>query len=1184
MRKSKGFTLVELLATIVVITLVMGIAVPYVISVINSSKDKTTNISLNNIKDSARYYVKESPNEVIWTDKEDEYGNLSNESFTCVSIDTLINKGYFKENDVKELDVYKNKINIIVNKNSNEAISSEEFDKNNICNSRKNVVPIPTSKICNNPTYSGSPNIIAASDDERIVLSNNTGIDAGIYQVEAILNNDIERVWEDGTKGNKNVVCSINRAIPRVELSSNGATGTEIGSTNITLTSNVSGTISIKSSNIDHAEASVDNNTIIKNVDKNITIVTKSSRNTATYITITVIPNEVDSKNYYSNSAVYTLANIKTKEISPPNSSLCADNLVYNGTNLKLTKNYTGGYTLSGNNGTNAGTYTITAKLRYGFVWNDRSYNDKTFTCTIAKATPIIRINPEKGEVIKTTSMDVTATAVSPTSTKGVFSTIQNDTYVSSSISTPNNTTSTKITITGNEVTDNTNITIKFSPVDKNNYNDISIDFPLKVLTNIFTVKYDCNGGTKPSGKLGDQTATFNKNFTVSSDLCSKTGYNQPVNSEWKDPTNVSWKKAWSGKWTYKNGQYGINNNILVLKANWSANVYTINYTCNGGTCSGTKSGTYNSDVSISNPSKTVTVKGDANGTGATVGSNTSATQTFSGWTSSSSNGLGSGAKSGTTAKPTAAWNGSSTKNTHFMNLRATTGTITMVANWTAVAVKLPTLSKTGYTCNWYTEKTGGTLMGKGGANWTPSSTSSASVTAYARCEVNEVNVVFKSNYTKGPKDVTATYTYGVSNQKFNSGFTRTGYHGIGWATSASGDKVYNWESGVSNDWINSNAGKTVTLYAKWDYNYLNITYNVNGASMASDHDKKLSIKSNVVYSSNDVLTSNIKYENANTTIGSSGLVNYNNSKYLNVTRTGYHIDSNEVWSYNGKNFDQDTEYKLTDICSSIATNSCNVTMTLNWKVNVCTIKFDDNGGKFNKNSDNKTQTVDYGKKINLWDAADSDGHFKASRTGYSLNSKKAWINGKTTYNEDSDYEATDICTSLGSGNQSVTLKANWIDNIDPTCTIKKTTTYSTGGVDFTVTCSDSGSGCRSKDTACNTSSKKCKDGVTTSWSNAKSDITYAVYDNEGNKGTCKLNVSSQTQKRYHKKHRVCNNTESCTNANWDGTGCSGGTIKGGRCCISSSSCSNVCYSSGNWGSWGGSNNGCGSDSRTLYY
>ena len=46
MRKSNGFTLVELLATIVVITLVMGIAVPYVISVINSSKDKTTSIYL----------------------------------------------------------------------------------------------------------------------------------------------------------------------------------------------------------------------------------------------------------------------------------------------------------------------------------------------------------------------------------------------------------------------------------------------------------------------------------------------------------------------------------------------------------------------------------------------------------------------------------------------------------------------------------------------------------------------------------------------------------------------------------------------------------------------------------------------------------------------------------------------------------------------------------------------------------------------------------------------------------------------------------------------------------------------------------------------------------------------------------------------------------------------------------
>ena len=43
-----------------------------------------------------------------------------------------------------------------------------------------------------------------------------------------------------------------------------------------------------------------------------------------------------------------------------------------------------------------------------------------------------------------------------------------------------------------------------------------------------------------------------------------------------------------------------------------------------------------------------------------------------------------------------------STKNTFFKNLRSdNNGNVTMVANWTPVAVTLPTLSRTGYNCKW---------------------------------------------------------------------------------------------------------------------------------------------------------------------------------------------------------------------------------------------------------------------------------------------------------------------------------------------------------------------------------------------------------------------------------------------------------------------------------------------------
>ena len=181
------------------------------------------------------------------------------------------------------------------------------------------------------------------------------------------------------------------------------------------------------------------------------------------------------------------------------------------------------------------------------------------------------------------------------------------------------------------------------------------------------------------------------------------------------------------------------------IGATFIANTYTTSYTLNGGTLGTNKpsTGTYDTDVQISNPTKTVTVSADANGTGANIGSSTSKQQIFKGWTSTT---LGNNATSGTSSNPSTKWTGNLTKNTYFRNLRET-GTVTMVANWTPVEVKLPELSKEGYTCKWYTEKTGGTEMGTGGENWTPSENSPASVTAYARCTYNATPIITREDY-----------------------------------------------------------------------------------------------------------------------------------------------------------------------------------------------------------------------------------------------------------------------------------------------------------------------------------------------------------------------------------------------------------------------------------------------------
>ncbi|MBQ6285698.1 MAG: InlB B-repeat-containing protein, partial [Bacilli bacterium] len=126
----------------------------------------------------------------------------------------------------------------------------------------------------------------------------------------------------------------------------------------------------------------------------------------------------------------------------------------------------------------------------------------------------------------------------------------------------------------------------------------------------------------------------------------------------------------------WKNGSTSTSNPLTItpnaaktLSATATANTYTIAFASSANcpldtTTYGNKTATYDADVSITNPTCTG--------------------YTFAGWTSSSSDGLGTHAKNGLSANPTTTWTGTATSKTHFMNLRDTSGTVTLRANWTA--------------------------------------------------------------------------------------------------------------------------------------------------------------------------------------------------------------------------------------------------------------------------------------------------------------------------------------------------------------------------------------------------------------------------------------------------------------------------------------------------------------------
>ena len=106
----KGFTLVELLAVIVVITLISSVGIITYLKTINNSKSKATLLAINNVKEAAYLYSKEGTDEIEWVNSYDENGKESGK-YACVSVQQLINKGYFKDNFLDK-EIYKNsKIN-----------------------------------------------------------------------------------------------------------------------------------------------------------------------------------------------------------------------------------------------------------------------------------------------------------------------------------------------------------------------------------------------------------------------------------------------------------------------------------------------------------------------------------------------------------------------------------------------------------------------------------------------------------------------------------------------------------------------------------------------------------------------------------------------------------------------------------------------------------------------------------------------------------------------------------------------------------------------------------------------------------------------------------------------------------------------------------------------------------------
>ncbi|MBQ7541732.1 MAG: InlB B-repeat-containing protein, partial [Clostridia bacterium] len=200
------------------------------------------------------------------------------------------------------------------------------------------------------------------------------------------------------------------------------------------------------------------------------------------------------------------------------------------------------------------------------------------------------------------------------------------------------------------------------------------------------------------------------------------------------------------------------------------------------------------------------TVTYDAHsGSVTTTAANTTATSTFNGWAA--------------TANGAKIYNDQQSVS----NLTAVDQTVVpLYANWTDNAVTLPSASRMGYTFNgWYTEPTGGTLIGTSGS-YTPS----ADITLHAQWTAHTFTVAFHNNGVgpagNMPASLTPAYDSSIDALPYPRVSKIDGWEFRGWSTTSGGTSVdYNGGGAISAAAIRSvydsvGSGGTYDLYAVW--------------------------------------------------------------------------------------------------------------------------------------------------------------------------------------------------------------------------------------------------------------------------------------------------------------------------------------------------------------------------------
>ena len=463
------------------------------------------------------------------------------------------------------------------------------------------------------------------------------------------------------------------------------------------------------------------------------------------------------------------------------------------------------------------------------------------------------------------------------------------------------------------------------------------------------------------------------------------------------------------------------------------------------------------------------------------------------------------------------------------------------------INVKRCTLSNNVFTCDGNT-----TTIEKN--TWYQSSSDQISVsyTTTGKASVTARTVDKSNNYSESTKDFTINkYTitfnkgsadkiggevsniskscYAISGQSCSitsPDIEKKGYTIIGWNTNK------NATTSIWNINTSKSISSSATYYPIIKPYLVTIKFSTNNGTLTSS----TTTSKNNVYkwrenngiiertaANGSTYSSNFFTLNYDSSTASDGLPNYNNSKYLNITKTGYSVVSGKEWkcksgcTTSGKTYDQSVAYKASDFCD--ATNKdCTVVLGVNWKVNTYTITYNANGGSGSMGN----TVVNYGTNTAI-----RSNTF--TKTGYTF---AGWTT--RTDGVDDGYNWTGwsgtwkyVDGQYGISNNTLKLYAIWKDTTPPSMDYGPSTgtTWCTGK-EVWVSCSDSGSGM--KETYMN------DNGTVTTGTTYTSQGMSARSGNKKTYLRCTDNAGNVTEKtiwNYYVKDRYCSSTYYCRRA-----------------------------------------------------